>query len=56
METLVLYILTSLWVLRTPNTGRNMLFQHFSAKKAKKEEHWGKYSKNGALSVLQSAG
>ena len=32
----VLYISTSVWVLRTPNTGRNNNFQHFLCKKAKK--------------------
>ena len=31
-----MYILTSLWVLHTPNTGQNMLFQHLSCKKAEK--------------------
>ena len=34
----VLYILTSVWVLLTPNTGRNLLFQHLLCKKLKKEE------------------
>ena len=28
-----LYILTTMWVLRTPNAGRNMLFQCFLCKK-----------------------
>ena len=34
----MLYILTSIWVLRTPNAGRNRHFQHFSAKKLKKKQ------------------
>ena len=34
----LLYILISVWVLRTPNTARNMLFQCCLCKKLKKEE------------------
>ena len=34
----LLYILTSIWVLHTPNAGQNILFQYFFAKKLKKEE------------------
>ena len=34
----VLYILTSVWVLRTPNAGRNGHFQHFFCKKAQKSK------------------
>ena len=32
----MLFILTSIWVLRTPNVGRNSHFQRFFCKKAKK--------------------
>ena len=32
----VLFISTSVWVLRTPNSGRNMLFQHLIVQKAEK--------------------
>ena len=32
----LLYILTSIWVLSTPNAGQNLNFQHFFAKKLKK--------------------
>ena len=35
-QTLVLYILTSVWVLRTPKAGRTSHFQSFFCKKAKK--------------------
>ena len=31
----MLYILTSVWVLRTPNTGQNSHFQRFCAKRWK---------------------
>ena len=31
----LLFILTSVWVLRTPNAGRNNHFQHFFCKKAR---------------------
>ena len=34
----MLYILTSVWVLHTPNTGRNSHSQHFFCKKAKKRK------------------
>ena len=30
----VLYILNSVWVLRTPNAGRNLHFQHFFPQKS----------------------
>ena len=32
----MLYISTSVWVLHTPNTGQNMLFHCFCAKRLKK--------------------
>ena len=35
-RTHVLYISTSVWVLRTPNAGRNSHFQHFFMQKRKK--------------------
>ena len=35
---LVLYILITIWVLRTPNVGQNMLFQCFCSKSWKKKE------------------
>ena len=35
---LMLYILTSVWVLRTSNSGQSMIFLCFSCKKLKKEE------------------
>ena len=34
----LLYILTSIWVLRMPNAGRISHFQHFCCKKAKKKK------------------
>ena len=37
-ETSVLYISTSVWVLRTPNAGRMSHFQHFLCKKAEKNK------------------
>ena len=37
-ESLLLYISTSVWVLRTPNAGRNSHFQCFLRKKAKKRQ------------------
>ena len=38
MMNLVLYISTSVWVLRTPNTGKNIVFLHFSCQNAEKGE------------------
>ena len=35
----VLYILTSVWVLYTPNYGQNSHFQHFLCVKAQKERN-----------------
>ena len=40
----MLYILTSIMVLRTPNTGQNMVFLVFHMKNVKKEEKEGKWS------------
>ena len=47
VERCLLYILTWVWVLGTPNTDPNILFQHFLCKKAKKvrkskkkQENW----------------
>ena len=34
----LLYIFTGVWVLRTPNAGRNMLFKYFLQKNWKKQE------------------
>ena len=34
----LLYILTSVWVLRTPNAGRNSHFQRFWLQKARKSK------------------
>ena len=34
---LMLHIFTSIWVLRTPYAGQNMLFHRFCAKKLEKE-------------------
>ena len=39
----VLYISTSVWVLRTPNANQNSHFQRFSAKKQKKQEFCSKF-------------
>ena len=39
----MLYISTSVWVLRTPNAGRNSHFQHFSAKSLKKQDICSKF-------------
>ena len=43
---LLVYILTSIWLLHTPNAGRNMLFQCFSCKKLKKQERASKWRQN----------
>ena len=40
----LLYILTSVWVLRTPNAGWNLHFQHFCAKKLKKYKKSNKFN------------
>ena len=46
----VLYISTNIWVMGTPNSGWNMLFQRFSCKKAgKKEENARKLRQNFAV-------
>ena len=39
----MLYILTSIWWLHTPNTGQNLLFQCFQAKILKKEKKSKKF-------------
>ena len=33
----ILYVLTSIWVVSTPNTSQNILFHRFSRQKAEKE-------------------
>ena len=52
----VLYILTSVWVLRMPNADQNMLFQYFCVQKSFEKayfdqrlelaapNHWSKYT------------
>ena len=53
----LLYILTSVWVLRTPNAGRNSHFQRFCCKKLKKQEICSKFlQKTVFLSLRQNAG
>ena len=54
----VLYILTSVWVLGTPNAGQNSNFQPNKQKKAKKKkEILSKiYQKTRFLSLHQNAG
>ena len=54
----MLYILTSVWVLRTPKAGQHSHFQHFFCKKAKqKQEIWHKFlQKTHFLSLHQNAG
>ena len=47
-----LYILTSLWLLHTPNTDWNMLFQCFSLKKHKKKEKARQLGENLAKNGL----
>ena len=48
----LLYILTSVWVLGTPNTSQNMLLSCFWHKKAgKKEDNWGKIWQKCVFSV-----
>ena len=51
----MLYILTSIWVLRTPNTGQNMQFYHFLGIKATiyflSKKFAAKLSKNGVLKI-----
>ena len=42
----LLYILTSVWVLHTPNAGGNSYFQRFLCKKPKKQEICNKFLKN----------
>ena len=48
----VLYILTSVWVLCTPNTGKNLLFMFFAQKTLKKEEEATKLGQNLAKKVF----
>ena len=51
----VLYISTSIWVLRTPNFGWNMRFQRFlclKAKNCKKEEIWCKILEKQLLPIF----
>ena len=56
-ELWLLYISTSVLVLRTPNAGWNSHFQCFYAKKLKKQEIWSKFlQKTGFLSLHQNAG
>ena len=50
----LLYILTSDWVLRTPNAGQNMLLNIFNAEKLKFDAKFGK--KNSFLSLHQNTG
>ena len=53
----VLYILTSLWVLRMPNAGRNSNFQGFLCKKPKKARILQQISaKNSFFAFHQNAG
>ena len=48
-----MYILPSIWVFRTPNAGRNMLFQRFLGKnpenRKKKQEIWRKICQKNIL-------
>ena len=46
MELSIIFFLTSIWVLRTPNAGQNMLFKSFLCKKVKKEEKAWKLMQN----------
>ena len=46
MELSIIFFLTSIWVLRTPNAGQNMLFKSFLCKKVKKEEKAWKLIQN----------
>ena len=50
----MLFILTSIWVLRAPNTGWNKLFQCFLYKKLKKEEKARNCKQNLAKKVFWS--
>ena len=56
--TCLLYILTSVWVVRTPNAGQNSNYQHFLCKKAKKSKKFAaKFCKKQVfLSLHQNAG
>ena len=57
---ILLYVLTRVWVLRTPKAAQNMLFQHFLHQKAKKQRKSKKFSakfnKNDFLSLHKNAG
>ena len=53
-DSLVLYISTMVWVLRTPHAGWNMHFQHFLCWKAKKKKNCSK--KIVSLSLHQNTG
>ena len=46
MKNLVFYISTSIWVLHTPNSGQNILFQHFSCQNTEKGEKARKLMQN----------
>ena len=50
----VLYIFTRVWVLCTPNTGQNMLFQLFCAKKLKKGAKSKEFVENFTLKIFFS--
>ena len=54
----MLYILTSVWVLRIPNAGRNSLFERFLQQKAKKARNLQQNfeKKHVFLSLHQNAG
>ena len=54
----LLYISTSVWMLRTPNAGRNSNFQPFFCKKPEKRKKFAANSskKQGFLSLHQNAG
>ena len=55
----MLYILTSIWVVLTPNAGPSMLFNIFCAKKLKKgrksKKFAGKFIKKVFFSLYQKA-
>ena len=52
--TWILYILTGVWVLHTPNVSRNSHFHYFCAEKQKKQEICSKMSqKHVFCQILQ---